>query len=400
MKKNIIIGFISMLSICLISCKKFLATEPYDKITGNQTWSSENLTTAYIYQVYADVFGTDAWIAGYAHPNSARSEGITKNVMVGTLNGAFWSADRAEQITKTSNYGWLSYSLLWRINTAISKVDESPKFSENFKKRALGELYFLRAAHYFVYAKMYGGLQIIDHELTLNDNLQIPRSTAKETYDFIITDLDRAAISLPETAERGRASNKAAHSLLMRVALQAASYVDGGAANSIYYDKVIISGTALGLNADGSQLSPYYNMFRRYETAIASSEFILTRERNKTNSSLYETPMQYQGLWANGRFSAYAKEHFPIPVTMNFWGMDGGGWPTQDLVDDYLVTDQDGTIKFWGDASYVTTGKTVDEKMYYSETKRRDQRFYATILYDSSMYFKTRYGFSSGGMGM
>lgn len=390
MKKRLIIGMLSMSVMFFSSCKKFLETTPYDKITGEQTWSSENLTTAYIYQIYADVLGTDAWMSGYAHPYSARSEGTTKNVMVGTLNGSFWTKERAELMLKSDNYGWLNYSLLWRINSGIKNIESSATFSSEFKDRSLGELYFLRAAHYFVYTKMYGGLQIIDREMTLDDDLQIPRSTAKETYDFIINDLEKATTLLPISVEKGRASANAAHALIMRVALQGAAYVDGGAANSTYYNKVIESGNALGLGDGGNQLNPYYNMFRSYETAATANEFILTRERNKTNTSLYDVPMQYQGLWSTGKFSAYAKANFPINVTMNYWGMDGGSWPTQDLVDDYLVSDTDGQIKSWKDASYVTTGKNVDEKMYFSNTKKRDQRFYATILYDSCMYFNNQ----------
>lgn len=387
MKKNIIIGLLGLMSLSVTSCKDHLETYPYDKITGEQTWSSENLTTAYVFQIYADVFQTDAWLAGYAHPYSARSEGTTKNAMVGTLNGAFWSRDRAELMTKTDNYGWVNYPLLWRIHTAIENIEGSTTFSQEFKNRMLGEIYFLRASHYFVYAKQYGGLQIIDRVLSTEDELQIPRSTVGETYNFIFEDLDKAVSLLPSAAERGRASKAAAYALIMRAGLQAAAYVDGGKATSSYYNKVISSGEALGLNASGSQLSPYFDMFRSYETAIASTELILTRERNKTNSSLNDSPMQYQGLWSTGKYSEYAKEHFPIKSTMNFWGMDGGSWPTQDLVDDYLVTDVDGKIKYWEDASYVQTGQNVDEKMYFTESKKRDKRFYATILYDGSMYF-------------
>ncbi|MBB2147555.1 RagB/SusD family nutrient uptake outer membrane protein [Pedobacter gandavensis] len=390
MKKYKLIWVLGLMSLYLSSCKKFLDTTPYDKITGEQTWSSENLSTAFIYQIYTDVLSSDSWLAAYASPNSARSESSTKNAMTGTLNGPFWSKDRAELMTKNDDYGWINYNLLWRIHTAMKNIEESPKFSAEYKKRSLGELHFLRAAHYFIYAKLYGGLQIIDRELSPTENLQIPRKSIKETYDFIIADLDIASQSLPPTTERGRASSAAAYALLMRVGVQAAAYVDGGAANSVYYDKTIAAGTALGLNANGSQLSPYANMFRAYETAIASKEIILSRERSKINSSLYDTPIQYQGLWANGNFSAYAKEHFPINVTMNFWGMDGGSWPTQDLVDDYLVKDLDGSIKPWTSASYVTTGKNVDEKMYFSSTKKRDLRFYSTILYDSCMYFNNQ----------
>ncbi|WP_175635538.1 RagB/SusD family nutrient uptake outer membrane protein [Pedobacter ghigonis] len=387
MKKNIIIWVLGVAALLPLSCKKFLDTQPYDKITGEQTWASENLTTAFIYQIYADVLGNNTWLSAYSTGNAARSESSTKNAMTGTLNSAYWSKDRADLMTKNDNYGWLSYSVLWKIHTAIRNIQASNSFGADYKKRALAELYFLRAAHYFMFAKQYGGLQIIDRELSEEDNLQIPRKTTKETYDFIISDLDKAATDLPAVSQRGRASSMAANALLMRVSLQAAAYVDGGTANSTYYDKVISAGTALGLNATGSQLSPYFDMFRKYETAIASREIILSYERNKINSSLYDTPMQYQGCWSTGKFSTYAKTNFPISVTMNFWGMDGGAWPTQDLVDDYLVKDIDGTIKPWQNASYVNTGSNVDEKMYFTATKKRDLRFYSSILYDGCTYF-------------
>ncbi|QNN40409.1 RagB/SusD family nutrient uptake outer membrane protein [Pedobacter roseus] len=390
MKKYKLIWILGLIVVGLTSCKKFLDTQPYDKITGEQTWNSENLSTAFIYQIYQDVLASDSWLSGYAHNYSARSESVTKNAMTGTLNSSYWSKDRAELMTKNDNYGWLDYGLLWRIHTAMKNIQASATFSEAYKKRALGELYFLRAAHYFIYAKLYGGLQVIDRELSPDENLQIPRKSIKETYDFILSDLDKAASSLPAVAERGRASSSAANALSMRVALQAAAYVDGGIPNSTYYDKVITAGTVLGLNASGSQLSPYADLFRKYETAIAASENILIRERSKTNTSLYDIPMQYQGMWSTGKFSAYAKIHFPINVTMNFWGMDGGAWPTQDLVDDYLVKDLDGSIKYWENASYAATGANVDQKMYFSDTKKRDLRFYATVAYDSCLYFNNQ----------
>lgn len=384
--------YISLLvgSLCLSSCSDYLDTAPFDKITGEQVWGSEELTTSYIYQIYNDILGNGSWLAAYAHPYSCRAESVTKNAMTGTLNSSYWSNDRAENMTKQSDYGWLDYKVLWRIHTAIKEVSESPIFKQEFKDRSLGELYFLRAAHYFVFAKQYGGLQIIDRILTLEDDLQIPRKSIKETYDFILNDLQQAASLLPSNVQRGRASNHAVNALIMRVGLQAAAYVDGGKATSAYYDLVINAGKALQLDASGAQLNSYHELFRAYETAIASKENILTRERSKINTSLYDTPMQYQGLWNTGKYSEYAKEHFPINVTMNFWGMDGGSWPTQDLVDDYLVEDTDGSVKYWEDASYIKTGNSVDEMMYLSETKKRDKRFYASILYDSCIYFNNQ----------
>lgn len=386
MKKQILLVAM-FLSLLHTSCSDFLDTKPYDKITGEQTWANEKLSEAFVYQIYADVLGKQSWLASYAGSYACRSESATKNAMTGTLNSANWSRDRADLITKQDNYEWLNYGWLWRIHTAMKEIQLSATLSAEFKKRSMAELHFLRAAHYFQYAKQYGGLQIIDRILSLEDNLQIPRSSAKETYDFIISDLGKATADLPLSTKRGLVSRVAANALLMRVALQAAAYVDGGVANSTYYDQTIQAGIAIGLDGEGSQLSPYSDMFRAYETAIASKEMILTYERVKVNSSLYDTPMQYNGLWNTGKYSEYAKEHFPIKVTMNFWGMDGGAWPTQDLVDDYLVADTDGSLKYWEDASYINTGADVDEKMYFTKEKKRDQRFYASILYDGCTYF-------------
>lgn len=390
MKKKafIFVGLIAFLA----SCSDFLDTQPYNKITGNDTWSSEQLTESFLYSLYSSVLEQNVWMGSYGSVYSPRSESSTKNAMGGTLWSAYWTAQRAENIINDDNFGWIDYSILWRIHTAMEEVAASEKLSQEFKDRIDGELRFLRAAHYFIYARQFGGLQIIDRVLDVEDDLMIPRSTIGQTYDFICGDLETAAKELDsfEKTQRGRASREAAYALLMRVALQAAAYVDGGSAQSKYYDKIISAGNELGLNTSGSQLSPYNDMFRDFETAVVAPEQILVVEKSSKNTSLYGTPMQYQGLWYSGNISQYAKEHFPISVTMNFWGMDGGAWPTQDLVDDYLVEETDGSIKYWEDASYVHTGKNVDEMMYFSDTHKRDKRFYTTILYDGCMYFNNQ----------
>lgn len=367
----------------------FLDTKPYDKIIGDQTWSNQQLADAYVTSIYSSVLTQNLWLSGYSGVYAMRSEASTKNARQGTLNSSYWSRDMAEGVTNDDNYGWISYGTLWRIHTAMEELSQNEVFPQSFIDEKLAELRFLRGAHYFLYARQYGGLQLIDRVLTLDDDMMIPRASARETYDFIIADLEAAAAGLPKQSEavRGRLSKEAAYALIMRVANTAAAYVDGGKADSGYYVKTIQAGEALGLNGSGSQLSPYADMFSSYETAVASGEIILPVDRLKLNTSLYDTPMQYQGLWYTGNVSEYAKQHFPISQTMNFWGMDGGSWPTQDLVDDYMVRDTDGSVKLWQNASYIQTGANVDQKMYFSEGRHRDLRFYATVLYDSCLYF-------------
>jgi len=67
-----------------------------------------------------------------------------------------------------------------------------------------------------------------------------------------------------------------------------------------------------------------------------------------------------------------------------------GGWPekfpTVSLANEYLVVDDDGIAKKWDETSYyqnfVENGGSVDDAIY----KNRDQRFYASFIYDSSKY--------------
>ena len=207
MKKILYTGIVSLcLAFTTTSCSDFLDTRPYDKIIGDDTWTSETLAESYVYSIYSTVLQKSLWLGAYGHRYSCHSESSTKNAMTGTLNSSYWSRDRSEGVTADDNYEWLDYSVLWRIHTAIDEISASAIFSDEFKSRTIGELKFLRAAHYFLFARQYGGLQIIDRVLSVEDDLQIPRSSIKDTYDFIIKDLQDAANALPTTGEvaRGR----------------------------------------------------------------------------------------------------------------------------------------------------------------------------------------------------
>lgn len=54
MKKYLFIAALG-LSLVSTSCTDFLDTKPYDKITGDQTWTSEELTKSFVYSIYNSV---------------------------------------------------------------------------------------------------------------------------------------------------------------------------------------------------------------------------------------------------------------------------------------------------------------------------------------------------------
>ena len=130
--------------------------------------------------------------------------------------------------------GFWDYKKMRSINQIIQKVDlslEHKAINEATRDQILGEAIFARAYCYFAMVRRYGGVPIVTEPLDdqydgdANEGLYIPRSTEKETWDFVISELDRAAELLPDEPKGGnyRATKWAALGLQSRVALYAAT---------------------------------------------------------------------------------------------------------------------------------------------------------------------------------
>lgn len=81
------------------------------------------------------------------------------------------------------------------INDVIAGVTNST-LTEEQKNEILGQAYFLRAWSYYLMFKWYGGVPILTEVLNPLPQPGIPRSTTKETYKFIMDDLDMAITML------------------------------------------------------------------------------------------------------------------------------------------------------------------------------------------------------------
>lgn len=367
--KKILFLFMIVSALLQISCKDVLDTKPLDKYTGDQVWGDASMANGYMNTLYANVVG--------GLYTNLSEECLTKNAQNQAWGGSYIS-EKTEQIDRNYNAGWGQYGKIRSCNLAIEKLASS-LFVESEKNTMLGEAYFLRAMVNFHLVKRFGGIQLIDKVLTPDDDMFIPRASIKESYDFILNDLKLATEKLPVSNERGRATKGAAYALTMRVALQAGAYLN----DNSYYQKVVSNGDVLfALNK--YSLDAYFNLFNTYSSAVASKEQILVFEKSKVNTTFMDTPMQ--GLVTNvdnslGKLSSAALAKHPLAESFEGWCNYG---PTQNLVDDYLVTDADGKEKVWDKTSYVTTGRNVYQKIH----SKRDQRFYATCIYDSCMYFK------------
>ena len=157
--------------------------------------------------------------------------------------GAFAGGDKATDnasdthsagvYNSTPSFGW-NYGTIRNANVLIKTVEDGMKegtITEEMGKIYIAEVRFVRAYYYFGMVRHLGGVPIVTEPLddkydgVENAGLYIPRSTEKETWDFVLSEFQAAADALPETRTDGpyRATKWAALGLKARAALYAAS---------------------------------------------------------------------------------------------------------------------------------------------------------------------------------
>jgi hypothetical protein len=215
----ILLVFGSMLTACK---KDFLSTKPIDQVPGSDTWKDPALAEAFVFGVYGGL-----GVGGFEEQMMAAvsDEAIFTHAGRGinTIN---------EGILNPSNLGWQSGNFEWQnmynrirpANIALENLPGAGFDNKALKEKLQGEARFLRAYYYQQLLRFYGGIPIITRTYGLNEDYSIARNTYAECVDFIVKDLDTAAILLKGKPKvRGRASDLAALALKSRVLLYAAS---------------------------------------------------------------------------------------------------------------------------------------------------------------------------------
>jgi len=214
--KNILkYTFAIVLALSLCSCDKL-----FDSLEGDLTRMSEDdmiSSQAGLERLLSDVYNTIPMDAFNTKDQSTTFASYSK------------ANDYSINVT-----GFWNYKKMRSINYFIQQVDEALErkaINQGTHDAMLGEALFARAYCYFAMVRRYGGVPIVTEPLDqyydgdTNEGLYIPRSTEKETWDFVISELDRAAELLPSERNDGnyRATKWSALGLQSRVALYAAT---------------------------------------------------------------------------------------------------------------------------------------------------------------------------------
>lgn len=333
--------------LCLSSCKDTLDTHPTTIFDEATVWGNKASAQAFVYGTMNSVLdmglATSSSCVGWEArtPNGVRCSQVNEGID-GTATELGISVNTDQGISR--------FGQLRRCNLIIEKASQNPDLNETEKAEIIAYGHFFRGLVFFDQAKKIGRFVPVTKVYTLEDSLTcgIPMTkTVAESYTYVISDLKAGVDGMPEKSDLGYPNKYAAEVILSRACLQAYAYTG----NSEYLDLAIEAATDV---INNKQLTTNYRgMFN--ETDADNSEILWARYFLKTNytcGSFEETQRCYPNIPLSDVTTSLCPE--------NMIGFNGANkfeawaiyFPTQDLVDQYLVIDQEtGEAKVWYETS-------------------------------------------------
>ena len=341
MKKIHIILNICFASFFLASCAD-MDVEPFTIISEDMITTNESGITAYLATLYNGLPIEDMYYSNSGF-NAFGSVPFLFHLS-GEAISLNWNYQDANY--NGTSFGAWKYTDVRNVNKFITLLRKNQDaFTKAQVDTWLGEAYMIRAYLYFGMVKRYGGVPLITEVQTYTgdniEELQVPRNTEKEIYDYIAGQLDSAVMYLPSSNQTGRFTKWAAYTLKSRSMLFAASIAKYGSMdNSCPY---------VGIPA--TEAVNYYNLAKAAAKAVIDDGGfgLYAANANKTDN--------YTELFinsANNPEAIYIKEYKYPNKTHNFdvWGLPyayrgslgyGSNFcPTLDFVESYEMLD--GTV--------------------------------------------------------
>lgn len=217
--------FFTLIILVFTGCQKdLLDTTPYDQLSSENMWTTDNLTDLGVNSIY------EALRLGQ---NTGSASGLElyqyDRYAVGTMQRDGTDAFLLGTITPSNSLfsnNWRNfYEGVIRANNAIANIPSKSPSSDAKKGRLLAESKFLRAYFYYRLNQVWKGVPIYTEPLKYNEFTKA-RSTEQEVWNLVIKDLSEAIAeaNLPNkyakgNANFGRATKAAAYALRGKVYL-------------------------------------------------------------------------------------------------------------------------------------------------------------------------------------
>lgn len=421
MKKIFAYILIAGLTLGLSSCDKFFDSMEGDlnKVAAEDLLNSENGLLALLADLYSNLPGLS----------------LTDN----DKYQMFGAGARDLPAYANTVSGFWNYKAVRAVNVFLQAVEDcraNGVLDDATADRYKGEALFIRAYYYFGSVRVYGGVPIVEEDLSgyygtdQEDKLYVPRSTEKDTWDWVIQQLEDAAALLPATQTQEMRANKySAYALEARVALWAASvsqyweraslnpayeavqlklsYMEKGYAKD-YYQKAIDAAARV---IDGSGYKLYGGVPNDIKSAITNL------------TDLFQTWKGEEGLFGRSYATGGDDSNAAAGWVPNQWasGYTGTGVAsyavTLNLADEYDYyasesnrTRKDGKIQtlvsgnediYLNDPEVEFTADKVASYKHYNTVDEpfllKDARFQAWVLYPGAE-FRDGFHYAQGGM--
>lgn len=251
----------------LISCNKFLDTEPTDSVAPDFYYNTEAQLNSALIGVYDPLSQTDMYADFmFNQLGSCTDEGFyARNITTGmqVYNVDYTNPD-------VGKFWKTLYKGIERANLLITNINK-PAMDESKRKELLGQALFLRGYYYFLLVSNFGDVPLKIEPTSSVIKVDIPRTSTKEVYAQIIKDMETAEGMVDAENIAGTSSRihkTTVQGILARVCLTMAGFPlkdNSQYANALKWaDKVVASGKH-SLNPKYDQIFINY-MADKYDT--------------------------------------------------------------------------------------------------------------------------------------
>ncbi|MBK0370754.1 RagB/SusD family nutrient uptake outer membrane protein [Flavobacterium agrisoli] len=254
MKKIIILlGLLTAFS----SCNDYIEEESLSYVPADETYKTASGFQLLVNSNYAtlkNIYGGNPWL--FCSGTDMYAEGRTPEPA--------GLAEYSLLIPSSTNVQELYLSCYQAIQSVNKTIYYSTITEQNANIPALvGEAKYIRANAYFLLVQTYGGVPIVDENIT-STILSFDRNTAEEVYDHIIKDLNEslATVGTASYATSGKVNKRAVQDLLAKVYLTRGYETFGSPSDfteAAKYADLAIAGQALTI--------PFADLFKATTTS-------------------------------------------------------------------------------------------------------------------------------------
>lgn len=269
----------------LTSCSSFLEVDPKTSVSGENIINDETSANAAINGVYAalrDYYSVNYQSIAYLSGDNVQwtgSQSLVQEFINHRVN--------AENATLSST--WVDiYKTINRANNVIKALRnyEGDRIPTSVKDNVLGQAYAIRGLAYFDLVRVWGGVPLVTEPTEkVGDNVGIARSTATQTYQQVIDDLNLAEDLLPSTTNRFVFTKKTVWALKARYYLYQEKWEQARD-----YAKLLIDD-----QTNYELLTPYFSFFKNNVTGTRESVLELFYSANEVNAHRLQWQPQTNG---------------------------------------------------------------------------------------------------------